>query len=190
MKNGRRSKPPAFRNKYDTKMTESCWHACHLHCCIIAAPAPLRRFLNCNCQKGKYLRSQTKHMCFRISLCVCVLVCDRVCVCVCVCIRVRAFWNASVYRNLRAHVSRPRVCVTLGAFIKLWCITCIAYSFVITLSVHKTQLWPDTVGGRPPSGQSGRPSIAVFGSGSIQCFGITILLAPKLRTSTVTYQQC
>ena len=138
MRNGRRSKPPAFRNKYDTKMTESCWHACHLHCCIIAAPAPLRRFLNCNCQKREIPTEPSKtHVFSNVFVCVCLCVIA----CVCVYIRVRAFWNASVYRNLRVHVSLPRVCAALGAFIKLWCITCIAYYFVITRSVHKTQSW-------------------------------------------------
>ena len=143
MKNGRRSKPPAFRNKYDTKMTDSCWHACHLHCCIIAALAPLRRDFRIGIAKKGNTYGAKQITCVFECLCVCVCAC--VCVLafvrVCVYIRVRAFWNASVYRNLRVHVSLPRVCATLGAFIKLWCITCIAYSFVITLSGHKTQSW-------------------------------------------------
>ena len=69
------------------------------------------------------------------NVCVCVCVLAFVCVCVCVC--VRAYWYASVYRNPRIHVHLPRVRVTLRAFIKLWCITCIAHSFVIALAGSK-----------------------------------------------------
>ena len=62
-------------------------------------------------------------------------------VCVCVCVCVRAYWYASVYRNPRIHVHPPRGRATLRAFIKLWCITCIAHSFVIALAGPKTQSW-------------------------------------------------
>ena len=71
------------------------------------------------------------------NVCVCVFL--RLCVCVCVC--VRACWNASVCRNPRIHVPPPRVRTILRAFIKLWCITCIAHSFVIALAGPKTQSW-------------------------------------------------
>ena len=65
------------------------------------------------------------------NVCVCVLAFVYVCVCV------RACWDASVYRNPRVHVHPLRVRATLRAFIKLWCITCIAHSFVIALAGSK-----------------------------------------------------
>ena len=71
---------------------------------------------------------------------VCVCVCLRLCVCVCacVCVRARACWNANVYHNPRVHVIPPRVHATRLAFIKMWCITCLAHSFVIALTSPKT----------------------------------------------------
>ena len=95
------------------------------------------RVSNWNCQNGKIPTEPGQHMWFQMCVCVCVFL--RLCVCVCVC--VRACWNASVCRNPRIHVSPPRVHAILRAFIKLWCITYIAHSFVIALAGPKTQSW-------------------------------------------------
>ena len=83
--------------------------------------------------------ARSTHVVSNVCVYVCVCVFLRLCVCVCVC--VRACWNASVCRNPRIHVPPPRVRAILRAFIKLWCITCIAHSFVIALAGPKTQSW-------------------------------------------------
>ena len=83
--------------------------------------------------------ARSTHVVSNVWVYVCVLA--FVCMCVCVCVCVFACWNASVCRNPRIHVPPPRVRAILRAFIKLWCITCIAHSFVITLAGPKTQSW-------------------------------------------------
>ena len=62
------------------------------------------------------------------------------CVCACVCVRARACWNANVYHNPRVHIIPPRIHDTRLAFIKMWCITCLAHSFVIALTSPKTRM--------------------------------------------------
>ena len=79
-------------------------------------------------------------MWFRMCVCLCS------CVCVCVCVCVRAYWYASVYRNPHIHVHPPRVRATLRAFIKLWCVTCIAHSFVIAFAGPKNSIMVCDIG--------------------------------------------
>ena len=86
-------------------------------------------------KKGNTYGARSTHVVSNVCVCVCVLAFVYVCVCV------RACWDASVYRNPRIRVPPPRVRANLRACIKLWCITCIAHSFVIALAGPKTQSW-------------------------------------------------
>ena len=86
-------------------------------------------------KKGNIYGARSTHVVSNVCVCVCS------CVCVCVFICVRACWDASVYRNPCIRVPPPRVRAALRAFIKMWCITCLAHSFVIALASPKTHAW-------------------------------------------------
>ena len=87
--------------------------------------------------KRENITEPGQHMWFQMCVCVCVCVLAFVYVFICV----RACWDASVYRNPCIRVPPPRVRANLRACIKLWCITCIAHSFVIALAGPQTQSW-------------------------------------------------
>jgi purine-cytosine permease-like protein len=60
----------------------------------------------------------------------------RVCVCVCV----LAFVCVCVFAHVPAVMQKhTTIYVSMSAFIKQWCIICIAHSFVIALADPKTQ---------------------------------------------------
>ena len=70
------------------------------------------------------------------NVCVCVLAF----VCVCVCLRTCLLGCKCIPQSAHPCLSSTRP-FSLRAFIKLWCITCIAHSFVIALAGPKTQSW-------------------------------------------------
>ena len=82
-------------------------------------------------------RARSTHVVSNARVCVCVCVLAFVCVCAFAFV---AYWYASVDHNPRIHVHPPRVRATLCAFIKLWCITCIALSFVNALAGPKKSI--------------------------------------------------